>query len=47
MLYLFLGTTLAVVWTAALASLPWIQDREMKRKAASAPAPKPAVAHAH
>lgn len=51
MVYLIIGFTLAIVWTVALASLPWIQDYELKRKAAQAPrrepAPKPAVAHAH
>ena len=51
MIYIILGTVFAVVWTAALAAMPWIQDWEMKRKAATAPkrepAPEQSVAHAH
>lgn len=51
MVYLVLGTLLAVVWTVALAAMPWIQDLELKRTAAPEPkhepAPEPAIAHAH
>ena len=51
MVYIILGTLFAVVWTTALAAMPWIQDWEMKRKAAPAPrrepAPEPVPVHAH
>lgn len=51
MIYMVIWLTLATAWIFLMGALPFIQDRENKRKAAPAPkrepAPKPVVVHAH